>query len=87
VVHLNRVEIAYHRMLPKFLINHRSGLRSGAIVFAGFTRDHLGTGEPPHAEKQRDDGRDDAQTWSGEGRRAEIRHWNGVVDRRRSRHR
>src|SRR4029079_18316173 len=38
-------------------------------------------------ERKHDASRNDAETWGGEGRRAEERHWDGVLQRRGSRQR
>ena len=58
-----------------------------AVALAGLARGRFGTAEPPHAESHGDDRRDDAQAGGREGRGAEVRHRNGVIDRGRSRER
>ena len=58
---------------------------SVAIAFTPAASHSLGARQPPQAETQHDDGRDDAQPRRGEGRGAEERHGDRVLDRRRAR--
>ncbi len=87
MVKLGRIEIAgQSRLLARFFVDDGSSLRSVVDVdLAGLASSRFDAMEPPHAEGEDDDRRDDAQTGRREGRGAEVRHRNGVVDRRRSR--
>ena len=53
-----------------------------AVAFAGAARRAFGEAEPPQPEAEHDGGGDDAEAWSREGRGAEERHGNGILQGR-----
>jgi hypothetical protein len=53
-----------------------------AVAFAGAARGGFSEAEPPQSEAEHDGGGDDAEAWRCEGRGAEERHGDGILQGR-----
>jgi hypothetical protein len=89
VVDLGGIELARSRrvLAHHLVIRHRIERDGGchSIAFALAAGGRLGAAKPPKAEAQHDGGGNDAEAGRGQRRRAEERHRDGILDRRRSR--